>query len=92
MFRHCLRHWPLAVSLLLLILVFTSKLVVMVIVTKCLVAILLYSLAAGLLDKFGNDELRHSVIPSLCTMEVCMFVCLSALIIIIVEVCLLLSD
>ena len=85
MLRCCLRHWLPAVSLQLLILVFISELVVMVIVRECLLAVLLYSLAAGLIDKFGNDELRRSVIPSLCTMEVCMIVCLSALVIIIVH-------
>ncbi|XP_065909282.1 isobutyryl-CoA dehydrogenase, mitochondrial-like isoform X3 [Dysidea avara] len=29
----------------------------------------IHNLATGLLDKFGTDEQRHSMIPSLCTME-----------------------
>ena len=53
-------------------LAYTSKCVGGVV---CGVMCLPCSLATGLLDKFGTDEQRHSMIPSLCTMEVCLFVC-----------------
>jgi len=53
----------------------------------------LCSLATGLLDKFGTDEQRHSMIPPLCTMEVCLSICLYTICccFFMLEVCLLLS-